>query len=553
LQRHFSIYLHIYRGAVAKDGRIEPGDMILQVNDTSFENMSNDEAVKVLREAVMKPGPVKLVVAKCWEPTPKGYFRVSKSEPVRPIDPSAWVAHAQAHTGIYPSSNNTNYGNANGAYNSQVRPKGNHHLNYSMSSFGSNSSLTTSIDDSALSMDMHNPYFHHRHQSNNNERNKYGGAQNIGINGNKGIDNTLPTLATTMTTYGHPLNFTVKSDLEEVVKAMAAPDSGLDIRERTWLKITIPNAFIGSDVVDWLFYHLDGFLDRSDARKYACELLKAGYIKHAVHKLRFSEQCYYVFGDLNHSAITNNSTQVNGTSNNHLFTLNEESETDFDSVSELDRDTLYMPVNFPPTSTQPPGVFGGGNAQQKIYSNLNGIGGPPPPPSYMSSSSSNATSNSTSTTSNNTTNQTIATNGGGAGCSIAGNTFVSNCNGSAISTTSSTATYQNNHYGENIATGGMLNMNYRTSACQMYFTAPSQIQKQHQQQNQQQFLSTFSSTVDINSTNDDSRQEQQQSVSQYTNDTNMNPPNSLSQSQTSNATANAPTNHMKLLPSFFTS
>ena len=43
-------------GAVAQDGRIEPGDMILQVNDVSFENMSNDDAVRVLREAVMKPG-----------------------------------------------------------------------------------------------------------------------------------------------------------------------------------------------------------------------------------------------------------------------------------------------------------------------------------------------------------------------------------------------------------------------------------------------------------------------------------------------------------------
>ena len=35
-------------GAVALDGRIEPGDMILQVNDRSFENMSNDDAVRAL-------------------------------------------------------------------------------------------------------------------------------------------------------------------------------------------------------------------------------------------------------------------------------------------------------------------------------------------------------------------------------------------------------------------------------------------------------------------------------------------------------------------------
>ncbi|KAJ8964985.1 hypothetical protein NQ317_005447 [Molorchus minor] len=74
-------------GAVALDGRIEPGDMILQVNDVNFENMSNDEAVKVLREVVQKPGPIKLVVAKCWDPNPKGYFTIPRTEPVRPIDP----------------------------------------------------------------------------------------------------------------------------------------------------------------------------------------------------------------------------------------------------------------------------------------------------------------------------------------------------------------------------------------------------------------------------------------------------------------------------------
>ncbi len=48
--------LFFLSGAVALDGRIEPGDMILQVNDINFENMSNDDAVRVLREVVQKPG-----------------------------------------------------------------------------------------------------------------------------------------------------------------------------------------------------------------------------------------------------------------------------------------------------------------------------------------------------------------------------------------------------------------------------------------------------------------------------------------------------------------
>lgn len=43
-------------GAVALDGRIEPGDMILQVNEVSFENLSNDQAVDVLKAAVERRG-----------------------------------------------------------------------------------------------------------------------------------------------------------------------------------------------------------------------------------------------------------------------------------------------------------------------------------------------------------------------------------------------------------------------------------------------------------------------------------------------------------------
>jgi len=46
------------RGAVAQDGRIEPGDMILEVNGISFEDMTNDEAVQTLRSAAQRPGYV---------------------------------------------------------------------------------------------------------------------------------------------------------------------------------------------------------------------------------------------------------------------------------------------------------------------------------------------------------------------------------------------------------------------------------------------------------------------------------------------------------------
>ena len=64
------------------------------------------------------------------------------------------------------------------------------------------------------------------------------------------------------------------------------------------LNSNIYKYFPGSDLVDWLHTHVEGFADRRDARKYATNLLKAGYIRHTVNKLTFSEQCYYVFGDL---------------------------------------------------------------------------------------------------------------------------------------------------------------------------------------------------------------------------------------------------------------
>ncbi|GFS19098.1 segment polarity protein dishevelled-like protein DVL-3, partial [Elysia marginata] len=240
-------------GAVAQDGRVEPGDMILEVNGVSFENMSNDDAVKTLREAVQKPGPIVLVVAKCWDPNPKGYFTVPRQEPVRPIDPSAWVAHTTAMREQYMG---------------RTGPSAPSISNMTSTT---SSSLTSSIPESE-----------------------------------RGFED---------------MNLTISTEMGAVVKAMAQPDSGLEIRDRMWLKITIANAFIGADLVDWLFTHVEGFTDRRDARKYACHLLKAGYIRHTVNKLTFSEQCYYVFGDYY----------------GDLASLNLD---DVDSVSEADRDTL---------------------------------------------------------------------------------------------------------------------------------------------------------------------------------------------------------------------
>lgn len=56
----------VYSGAVAQDGRIEPGDMILEVNGISFEDMTNDEAVQTLRSAAQQPGSVSITILCCF-------------------------------------------------------------------------------------------------------------------------------------------------------------------------------------------------------------------------------------------------------------------------------------------------------------------------------------------------------------------------------------------------------------------------------------------------------------------------------------------------------
>uniref|UniRef100_A0A1I8F8H4 DEP domain-containing protein n=1 Tax=Macrostomum lignano TaxID=282301 RepID=A0A1I8F8H4_9PLAT len=81
-----------------------------------------------------------------------------------------------------------------------------------------------------------------------------------------------------------PTPLTTRTDLITIVKAMALPDSGLEVRD--------PNL-----AEDHHTPRLLSLSERKEARKMALEMLKRGYIRHTVNKVSFSEQCYYVFGD----------------------------------------------------------------------------------------------------------------------------------------------------------------------------------------------------------------------------------------------------------------
>merc|ERR1719270_2153991 len=302
-------------GAVALDGRIEPGDMILQVNDINFENMSNDDAVRVLRDVVQKPGPIKLVVAKCWDPNPKDYFSVPRTEPVRPIDPGAWVAHTAAVRGLeipqYPGAGGPAVGGYPGA--------------------GAGVGLIGS------------------------------GVRCPSVRTLTG--SSSPSLASTV----QERSLTIQSGMKAICTNMMRQDSGLEVRDRMWLKINIPQAFIGADVVNWLFTNVAGFADRREARKYASQMLKAGFVRHTVNKSSFSEQCYYTFGDIA-SALQSCNIKDNS----------DGSETDRDILGPL---PMATPGTHPPPGVQPWPSY---PAAYSNPPNLGPIYNPAPPPStYM--------------------------------------------------------------------------------------------------------------------------------------------------------------------------
>ncbi|KAL3995060.1 DIX domain family protein [Acanthocheilonema viteae] len=260
-------------GLVDLDGRIEVGDQIVQVNRNSFENLNDVEAVDLLRKAAASRRPVTLYVAKrtCSSSNKRADILSGIASETMPIDISLWVestkqniarpakvieeivslndadatlvaeenetdlegAYAERRNGLHPSNQNC----------AKLKQLNSHDLNISLN-----------IEDIAR-----------RRENEENEQQ---------------LD-----------------NLNVDMDPVIILKYMALPNSGLQIKNRKWLKIPVPMSFIGCDLVDWLMEHVHGITDRKAARIYASKLLAEGHIRHVVNKLTFTEKCYYIFED----------------------------------------------------------------------------------------------------------------------------------------------------------------------------------------------------------------------------------------------------------------
>ncbi|XP_067939282.1 segment polarity protein dishevelled homolog DVL-3-like [Watersipora subatra] len=77
-------------GAVSRDGRVQPGDLLLAVNGESLEGMSKREAVEMLRQSVKCNREVTLTIVGSWD---DGSV-TSCATKVEPIEPWQWLAHS---------------------------------------------------------------------------------------------------------------------------------------------------------------------------------------------------------------------------------------------------------------------------------------------------------------------------------------------------------------------------------------------------------------------------------------------------------------------------
>lgn len=209
--------------AIDEDGRIERGDKLIQINDTSLEELRFDEAIEVLKDAVIQRGAIKFVVAKRIDDIEE----LSRPrDAIHPIDTAAWVAHAQANSHMEHANSTT-----------------------SSPSFGSNAHDTDCIRPSSV-----------------------------------GVNNFSSTLRLNKGT-----------DIKEMIQHMKLPNYGLDIRDREWLKIKIPDAFLGSHLVNWLERNVYGFSNSREAKKFAAKMLKEGFIRDPISDKSFSAKSYYTF------------------------------------------------------------------------------------------------------------------------------------------------------------------------------------------------------------------------------------------------------------------
>uniref|UniRef100_A0A914ZM14 Segment polarity protein dishevelled n=1 Tax=Parascaris univalens TaxID=6257 RepID=A0A914ZM14_PARUN len=283
-------------GAVALDGRIEVGDQIVQVNKNSFENLTDAQAVQLLRQAAVSRRPITLYVVKRLSNTDSRSDVLSGlASETLPIDISLWVESAKQNS-VKP-----------------LKPFATDETNSIV--------VENTLGEEEHETDMEGAYAE-RHDRIQIPPTSNKGRTTQVVTTKRGVITAEDVARRRENEENEQLvdSLNITMDPVIILKFMARPDSGLQIKNRKWLKIPVPMSFIGRELVDWLLDHVHGLQDRKAARSFASKLLADGYIRHVVNKLTFTEKCYYVFDDsilsvrsINHSDGSNGKTGAEAT------------------------------------------------------------------------------------------------------------------------------------------------------------------------------------------------------------------------------------------------
>uniref|UniRef100_A0A914MNV1 Uncharacterized protein n=1 Tax=Meloidogyne incognita TaxID=6306 RepID=A0A914MNV1_MELIC len=310
-----SIFIyHIQHGSAAERCcRLEVGDQIVQIDETRFEDLNEKQALEVLKKLNSVKKTITMYVAKRARTNGGESSEDHKSDPLsllcetQQLDISQWVE----------STTNKNCVE-------QVRPfaeippvakveRGT--LPVDGSKVKNQTVEETSDEEKAAYLDrrngvgarlvpiIHQVRFHQQQQQQKSEEmNK---MQMINLENNP-TTSSCPVMLGTLEESSphldcHPpliqLPLHAAMDPKIILSRMVEFDSGLEIRNRKWLKIPVPMSFIGDEMIDWLISNVQGFRDRRHARSFASNLLAQGLIKHVVNISSFNEKCYYVFND----------------------------------------------------------------------------------------------------------------------------------------------------------------------------------------------------------------------------------------------------------------
>uniref|UniRef100_A0A1I7U8P0 PDZ domain-containing protein n=1 Tax=Caenorhabditis tropicalis TaxID=1561998 RepID=A0A1I7U8P0_9PELO len=155
---------------------------------------------------------------------------------------------------------------------------------------------------------------------------------------------------------------TIRTDKKYVVEVMAAPGSGLEIKDREWLKLPIPMSFLGKDLINWLLDHVQGLESRKHALEFAGGMLSSGYILQVGSKKSFSEKCYYVMGK-----ECEEYTILRAPDGTHKYAQSQTSSASAHSSNN----NIFPPSMYPPTSAT---AAGGNHVHHRNSAVLNSIG-----------------------------------------------------------------------------------------------------------------------------------------------------------------------------------